>query len=143
MSVKYLTARASAWLSLLTGGASSNGLSYEQALDQAIGSVSPAVQQLALIVPSRHTVEPEVYIENKDIGFVPAGQAANVKIDAYQHSKYGTIPAIVTHISRDVVNFSGNGAGQLAANDNGSNKGLMCAVKATLQKPTIPVYGKK
>jgi hemolysin D len=114
-----------------------------------VGGVVPAAQPLMLIVPDQHTIELESYVENKDIGFVQAGQAAQVKIDAYQYTKYGTIAAIVTHVSRDAVDFSGNGTGQLAnkegdaKKEGGSAKGLMYAVKVTLQKSSILVDGKE
>lgn len=121
----------------------------QQLTVHTVGGVVPAAQPLMSIVPSKHAVELEAYIENKDIGFMQEGQAAQVKIDAYEYSKYGTIPAIVTHVSRDAVDFSGNGTGQLAnkdadpKKDGSSNKGLMYAVKVTLQKPTILVDGKE
>ena len=120
----------------------------QQLTVHTVGGVVPAAQPLMLIVPSEHSVELEAYVENKDIGFMQEGQIAQVKIDAYEYTKYGTIPAIVSHVSRDAVDFSGNGTGQLANKDvdpkkeGGSNKGLMYAVKVTLQKPTILVDGK-
>ena len=121
----------------------------QQLTVHTVGGVVPAAQALMLIVPSQHTVELEAYVENKDIGFMQEGQSAQVKIDAYEYTKYGTISAIVTHVSRDAVDFSGNGTGQLAGKDvdskkdGGRNKGLMYAVKVTLQKPTILVDGKE
>jgi hemolysin D len=121
----------------------------QQLTVHTVGGVVPAAQPLMLIVPSRHSVELEAYVENKDIGFMQVGQSVQIKIDAYEYTKYGTIPAIVTHISRDAVDFSGNGTGQLASKDadpkkdGSSNKGLMYAVKVTLQKPTILLNGKE
>lgn len=114
-----------------------------------VGGVVPAAQSLMLIVPNQHTVELEAYVENKDIGFMQEGQSAQVKIDAYDYSKYGTVPAIISHVSRDAVDFSGNGTGQLANKDTDSkkdgapgSKGLMYAIKVSLQNPTILVDGK-
>lgn len=115
-----------------------------------LGGVVPAAQPLMLIVPSAHTIELEAYIENKDIGFIKEGQQAQVKIDAYEYTKYGTIVAVVTHISRDAIDFSGNGTGQLANKPPASQKGgagnpksLMYAVKVILQKPSMVVDGKE
>lgn len=114
-----------------------------------VGGVVPAAQPLMLIVPSAHTVELEAYVENKDIGFMKEGQSAHVKIDAYEYSKYGTLPAIVSHVSRDAVDFSGNGTGQLANKEQDNKKGgapgsqgLMYAVKVSLQNPKILVEGR-
>jgi hemolysin D len=114
-----------------------------------VGGVVPAAQPLMLIVPSVHTVELEAYVENKDIGFITEGQSAQVKIDAYDYTKYGALSAIVSHVSRDAVDFSGNGTGQLVGKESGSNKdgapgskGLMYAVKVSLQNPMMLVDGK-
>lgn len=111
-----------------------------------IGGVVPAAQTLMVIVPDRRTVELEAYVANKDIGFLHEGQRAQVKIDAYEYSKYGTIPAVVTHISRDAVDFSSGGAGQAtnsAGKESAGVSGLMYAVKVSLQKSDILVDGKK
>lgn len=120
----------------------------QQLIVHTVGGVVPAAQPLMLIVPDQHTVELEAYIENKDIGFIKEGQSAQVKIDAYEYTKYGTIPGAVVHVSRDAVDFSGNGTGQLANKDidpkkDSGAKGLMYAVKIALQKPTILAEGKE
>jgi len=111
-----------------------------------IGGVVPAAQTLMVIVPDRRIVELEAYVANKDIGFLREGQNAQVKIDAYEYSKYGTIRAMVTHISRDAVDFSAGGAGQAvtpAGNNSADIKSLMYAVKVSLQQSDIWVDGKK
>lgn len=114
-----------------------------------VGGVVPAAQPIMLIVPDRHTVELEAYVENKDIGFMYAGQTAQVKIDAYDYTKYGTIPAVVSHVSRDAVDFSGNGTGQFAnkeadsSKSAGGAKGLMYAIKVSLAKSSIMIDGKQ
>ena len=40
---------------------------------------------------------------NKDVGFVHAGQAAVVKIQTFNFTKYGYIEGRVTRVSRDAV----------------------------------------
>lgn len=121
----------------------------QQLIVHTVGGVVPSAQPLMVIVPNQHNVELEAYIENKDIGFIREGQVAQVKIDAYEYSKYGTIPAIVTHVSRDAIDFSGNGTGQFTNKDadpqriGGNGKSLMYAVKVILQKPTILIDGKE
>ncbi len=122
----------------------------QQLTIHTVGGVVPAAQPLMLIVPSSDSVELEAYIENKDIGFMQEGQSVQVKIDAYEYTKYGTVPAIVTHVSRDAVDFSGNGTGQLASKDvdlkkdgGAGAKALMYAVKVSLKSPAIWVDGKK
>jgi hemolysin D len=68
-----------------------------------VGGVVPAAQPLMQIVPAASAVEIEVVLDNKDIGFVHEGQNAEVKIDTFEYSKYGTIPAIIAQVSRDAI----------------------------------------
>lgn len=68
-----------------------------------VGGVVPAAQPLMQIVPMEDAVEIEALIENKDIGFVRVGQSAEVKIDAFDYTKYGTIKSTVRHVSQDAV----------------------------------------
>ena len=111
-----------------------------------VNGVVPAAQPLMLIVPDQRTVELEAYIDNKDVGFLTEGDTAQVKVDAYEYTKYGTIPAIVTHVSRDAVDFSGNGTGSLGSKDfdvkkEGANR-LLYAVNVTLQQQMLQIDGK-
>jgi hemolysin D len=56
------------------------------------GVVTPA-QVLMVIVPRDAQVTAEVVIDNKDIGFVNAGQAAEIKLETFPFTRYGTVPA--------------------------------------------------
>jgi hemolysin D len=38
-------------------------------------------------------------LENKDVGFVNVGQAAEIKLETFSFTRYGTVPAIVTTIT--------------------------------------------
>lgn len=124
----------------------------QQLTVHTVGGVVPAAQPLMLIVPSNHTVELEAYVENKDIGFLSEGQSAQVKIDAFEYTKYGTIAAKVTHVSRDAVDLSGapnpaanSTSGANSSLDKGSmpKGGLMYAVKVALDKPYMVIDGKE
>ena len=94
-----------------------------------VGGVVPAAQPLMQIVPVKKSVEVEAFLENKDIGFVEEGQSAAVKIDAFEYTKYGTIDAHVTHVSRDAI--------------QDDKKGLIYSVKVTLDRPDIDVDGRR
>ena len=119
----------------------------QQLAVHTIGGVVPAAQTIMVLVPDSQSVELEAYIENKDIGFLRDGQQAQVKIDAYEYTKYGTVPAIVSHVSRDAIDFSSNGSGSISNKDPQSNKegskGLLYAVKVSIDKPSIVVDGKE
>ena len=93
-----------------------------------VGGVVPAAQPLMLIVPNSTQVEVEAFLENKDIGFVQARQKAEVKIDAFDYTKYGTITAKVTHVSQDAI--------------QDEKKGLIYSTRILLNKNSIFVDGK-
>lgn len=68
-----------------------------------VGGVVTDAQQLMLIVPDEEKLEVEVFLENKDIGFVQEGMAAEVKIHTFPFTKYGVIEAVVSNVSDDAV----------------------------------------
>ncbi|MBF0461658.1 MAG: HlyD family type I secretion periplasmic adaptor subunit [Magnetococcales bacterium] len=100
----------------------------QQLAVHTVGGVVPAAQPLMLIVPTEQRVEVEAFLENKDIGFVLEGQKAEVKIDAFDYTKYGTMAAQVTHVSRDAI--------------QDEKKGLIYSVKVALDKATLVVEDK-
>ncbi|MEW6351575.1 MAG: HlyD family type I secretion periplasmic adaptor subunit [Thermodesulfobacteriota bacterium] len=79
-----------------------DGSVQELAIHTVGGVVTPA-QQLMVIVPKDDPLEVEAFIENKDIGFVDAGQDAEVKIETFQYTKYGTIRGQVKSVSGDAI----------------------------------------
>lgn len=67
-----------------------------------LGGVVTTAQTLMEIVPD-DTVEVEANIENKDIGFVKAGQSAIVKINTFPYTRYGYLTGKVVAVSNDAV----------------------------------------
>ena len=119
----------------------------QQLAVHTVGGVVPAAQAIMLIVPDKSALELEVYIENKDVGFLKEGQATQVKVDAYEYSKYGTIPGVISHVSRDSIDFTSNSIGPNTNKDPQNNKegtkGLFYAVKVNLEKPSLYIDGKE
>lgn len=77
------------------------------------GVVSPG-QALLTIVPDDQQLMVEASVKNQDIGFVHVGQDAQVKIGAFDFTRFGAIKGTVVSISRDVVDQMPN---QSPAND--------------------------
>lgn len=75
----------------------------QQLAVHTVGGVVTAAQPLLVIVPEDSQLEVEAFILNKDIGFVEAGQRAEVKIDTFSFTRYGVIPGHVASLSGDVV----------------------------------------
>ena len=73
------------------------------------GVVTPA-QVLMVIVPKDAQVTAEVVIDNKDIGFVSAGQAVAVKLETFPFTRYGTVNATVKSVVADAVTDEKRGA---------------------------------
>ncbi len=73
------------------------------------GVVTPA-QVLMVIVPRDAQVTAEVVIDNKDIGFVNAGQSAVIKLETFAYTRYGTVAATVSRVSADAVSDDKRGA---------------------------------
>lgn len=87
-----------------------DGTVQQLAIHTPGGVVTPA-QALMVIVPNggagdaggADSVVAEVSIENKDIGFVQAGQHAEVKLETFNFTRYGTVPATVEWVTADAV----------------------------------------
>lgn len=112
---------------LMTLTAPVDGTVQQLAVHTVGGVVTPA-QPLMVIVPKDNPIEVEAYVENKDIGFVNAGQEAVVKIETFPFTKYGTIEARVTHVSNDAV--------------NDEKRGLIFPARVNLARATIQVENK-
>jgi len=74
------------------------------------GAVVTPAQVLMVIVPKDAHVTAEVVIDNKDIGFVNAGQAAAIKLETFPFTRYGTVEAKVSSVTADAVNDEKRGA---------------------------------
>jgi Skp family chaperone for outer membrane proteins len=74
------------------------------------GSVVTETQALMIIVPEGAQVTAEVTLENRDIGFVNAGQDVQIKLETFPLTRYGTVSAKVGRVTADAVNDEKRGA---------------------------------
>jgi len=79
-----------------------DGVAQQRAV-HSIGAVVTPAQTLLVVVPEAADVEIEALVANKDAGFVRAGQHAEIKLDAYPFTRYGTVAGTVHSLSRDAV----------------------------------------
>lgn len=75
----------------------------QQLAVHTVGGVVTPAQALMVIVPSDNPLEVEAVLDNKDIGFVNAGQSAEIKIETFPFTRYGTIEGKVGSVSGDAV----------------------------------------
>jgi hemolysin D len=101
----------------------------QQLAVHTIGGVVTPAQELMKIVPESENLEVEAWILNRDIGFVEEGQTAEVKIETFPFTKYGTIDADVIDVSNDAITDEKNG--------------LVYAARVLLQKSAIKLEAKR
>ena len=87
-------------LQLLT--APVDGVVQQLAVHTVGGVVTPA-QSLLVVVPSDSRLEIEAMVPNSDIGFVHAGQEAEIKVDTFNFTRYGLLRGKVLSVSQDAV----------------------------------------
>ena len=74
----------------------------QQLTVHTVGGVVTTAQSLMEIVPD-DVMEVEATLENKDVGFVQAGQAAVVKVEAFPYTRYGYLHGTVKSVSNDAT----------------------------------------
>ncbi len=79
-----------------------DGVVQQLAVRTEGGVVTPA-EPLMVVVPAQAMLEIEAMVLNKDKGFVEAGQAAEIKVETFLFTKYGTIDGQVLDIAEDAV----------------------------------------
>jgi hemolysin D len=92
-----------------------------------VGAVVTTADKLMVVVPDGTPLMIEAYIENRDIGFVREGQPAEVKVDAYPFTRYGTVGAKLDQVGKDAVNEN--------------NKGLRFPARLVPASMSIPING--
>ncbi|MGH8830908.1 MAG: HlyD family type I secretion periplasmic adaptor subunit [Polaromonas sp.] len=93
------------------------------------GGVVTSAQPLMIVVPDSAKVTAEVSIANLDIGFVNAGQKAEVKLETFPYTRYGTVPANVDIVTADAV--------------TDEKKGSFYPATLTLKKKDMNIDGKR
>ena len=73
------------------------------------GAVLQPGTVLMTIVPSNDPLRAEVWVDNRDRGFVREGLKVKVKIAPYPFQKYGMIDGVVKHVSADATEAPRNG----------------------------------
>ena len=68
-----------------------------------VGGVIQAGQAILEIVPVDDELVVEAYVKPADVAFLHVGQAALVKLSAYDFSKYGGLDGVLEHVSPDTL----------------------------------------
>ena len=94
-----------------------------------IGGVVHSADELMIIVPQDIPLEIEAFILNKDVGFVAAGQEAEIKFEAFPFTRYGTVIGTLAELSSDAIAHP--------------DLGPVYKAKITLDQQSIDIEGKK
>ncbi len=123
-----------------------DGTVQQLAIHTTGGVVTPA-QVLLVVVPDQGQVTADVTLENKDVGFVNLGQEAEIKLETFPYTRYGTVTAKVTTITADAVMQTPQAAQQQGGEKEGQQAppsgGAVFPATLTLSRNTIDVDGKK
>ncbi len=102
--------------------------SVQQLAVHTVGGVVTPAQPIMVIVPRDDPLDVEAFVENKDIGFVNAGQDAEIKIETFPYTKHGTIHGKVRHVSSDAI--------------DDEKRGLVYSSRVKMERSTIQVENK-
>jgi hemolysin D len=123
-----------------------DGTAQQLAIHTIGGVVTPA-QQLLVVVPYDSHLEIEAMILNRDIGFVQAGQDAEIKVDAFDFNRYGLIHGKVVSVSRDAItrpkpldsSRDPNQSGAETESSEPANQELVYAARISLDRTRMQV----
>ena len=101
----------------------------QELMIHTVGGVVTPAQELLKVVPELATLEANIFLQNKDIGFVEEGQHVAIKLEAFPFTKYGMIDGTVTHVSHDAI--------------QDEEKGLIFKAKVQMDQDHIMVRGKQ
>src|SRR5205085_281394 len=79
-----------------------DGIVQQLAVHTVGGVVTPA-QPVLVLVPADTHLEIEAMVPNRDIGFVHAGQEAEIKVETFSFTRYGLLQGHVISVSPDAI----------------------------------------
>jgi hemolysin D len=100
-----------------------------QLVSNTLGGVVAATQTMMYIVPTDDLLEVEIKLENKDVGRLKQGMDAQIKIDTYPFTKYGTVNGRLRVISADAI--------------VDEKKGLLYSARVSLLSKSITLNGRE
>lgn len=80
----------------------------QQLAVHTIGGVVTPAEPLLSVVPDQANFVVEAMVQNKDVGFIHAGQTARVKVETFNFTRYGLIDGTVLDVTRDAVQQGDN-----------------------------------
>jgi hemolysin D len=111
-----------------------------------VGGVVTSAQQLAMIVPSDVELEIQALVPNREIGFIHVGQDVQIKVDAFNFTRYGLLHGRVLSVSQDAIvhdvppdKTKDNTRGAESTSSEPKGQELNYAVRVSLDRTQIQV----
>lgn len=73
----------------------------QQLAVHTVGGVVTSAQTLITLVPDQQTLLVEAIVDNQDIGFIKVGQRAEIKVETFSFTRYGTLHGRIVQVSND------------------------------------------
>jgi hemolysin D len=75
----------------------------QQLAVHTVGAIVTPAQPLLVVVPMDSRLEIEAMVSNRDVGFVGAGQEAEIKVETFNFTRYGLLHGQVLSVSQDTI----------------------------------------
>src|SRR5262249_24070176 len=99
-----------------------------------VGGVVTAAQPLLAVVPADGELEVEAIVPNREVGFLRAGQEAEIKVDAFNITRYDLVTGQVLAISTDAI---ARGSASRCGPRSAAVLGLEYVARGTLERGNI------
>jgi hemolysin D len=119
----------------------------QQLAVHTVGGVVTPAQALLVIVPTDSNIEIEAMVLNRDVGFIQAGQEAQIKVDTFNFSRYGLLHGKVLSVSPDAITrnnpqskpANGDSRGTQDTTSEPSGQELVYAARISLDRTQMQV----
>jgi hemolysin D len=124
----------------------------QQLAVHTVGGVVTPAQALLQVVPLDSHLEIEAMVQNRDVGFVRAGQSAEIKVDTFSFTKYGLLHGTVLNVSADAIDRSKPASPDAGTKPNSANsdsdsepqgRELVYAAHISLDRTAMAVDGRE
>ncbi len=144
LSEDLIKAKERAKLQILTAPVDGT---VQQLSVHTIGGVVTPAQALLVVVPVDNHLEIEAMVPNQDIGFIHAGQEAEIKVDTFNFTHYGLIHGRVLSLSQDAISrdkpqdnkSSESPAGTTTSTSEPKGQELVYSAKVALERTQMQI----
>ena len=95
-----------------------------------------------VVVPADSRLEIEAMVSNRDIGFIGAGQLAEIKIDTFNFTRYGLLHGRVLSVSQDAMipdRQRALGDGEVGESDGPKAQELSYSARISLDRSSMQI----